>query len=344
MEPGAGSILEAAHCPAAERKDQDIFMCKYSVIVPVYKVEKELPRCIESILNQTLTDFELILVDDGSPDRSGIICDQYASADPRIRVIHQENGGVSRARNAGLDLAAGQYAVFVDSDDYVENNYLETLDADDSDLVVSFAVVHEADGHIKETVSEPGRIILVETEDEYVQFLKKWYSLQVWGKRFKRSLIGSLRFNEAFRYGEDSIFVAQYLLLIGKVKVCSNVTYHYCLTNAESLTKQAAKGWFTAYSAAQEKIFYLFDEHDQTQHFLAEKYFWVVEKEIDKICSSDQPAREKRRAIQSVLRSRHLAVCIRKRPKNLSLRTRILFRGKLSLLVLLRYRLHHHNQ
>ena len=73
MEPGAGNTLNDSHCPVDKRKDQDIFMCKYSIIVPVYKVEKELPRCIESILNQTLTDFELILVDDGSPDGSGMI-------------------------------------------------------------------------------------------------------------------------------------------------------------------------------------------------------------------------------------------------------------------------------
>ena len=95
-------------------------MCKFSVIVPVYKVETYLPRCIESILNQTVTDFELILIDDGSPDCSGEICDAYAAKDSRIRVIHQKNGGVSKARNAGLDIAQGEYIVFVDSDDWVD--------------------------------------------------------------------------------------------------------------------------------------------------------------------------------------------------------------------------------
>ena len=90
-----------------------------SIIVPVYNVEKYLARCIDSILAQTFTDFELILVDDGSTDNSGEICDEYAGKDPRIIVIHKENGGVSSARNHGLDIARGEYITFVDSDDQI---------------------------------------------------------------------------------------------------------------------------------------------------------------------------------------------------------------------------------
>ena len=90
-----------------------------SVIVPVYKVENVLHYCIDSILNQTYKNFELILVDDGSPDNSGKICDEYAKKDNRIKVIYKENGGVSSARNCGIDAAKGKYVCFVDSDDYV---------------------------------------------------------------------------------------------------------------------------------------------------------------------------------------------------------------------------------
>ena len=102
-------------------------MPEFSVIVPVYKVEKYLDRCIGSILAQTFSDFELILIDDGSPDNSGQICDEYAGKENRIHVIHKENGGVSTARNAGLDIAPGKFIVFVDSDDEVASNYLEIL-------------------------------------------------------------------------------------------------------------------------------------------------------------------------------------------------------------------------
>lgn len=98
-----------------------------SVIVPVYKVEKDLNKCIDSILLQTFKDFELILVDDGSPDKCGEICDKYEYEDNRIKVIHKENGGVSSARNAGIDIARGKYINFVDSDDWIERESLEVL-------------------------------------------------------------------------------------------------------------------------------------------------------------------------------------------------------------------------
>ena len=98
-----------------------------SVIVPVYEVEAWLPDCVDSILGQTLTEFELILIDDGSPDRCGDICDNYAAQDPRVRVIHQQNAGLSAARNAGIRAASGRYLAFIDSDDLVPADYLELL-------------------------------------------------------------------------------------------------------------------------------------------------------------------------------------------------------------------------
>ena len=100
---------------------------KISVIVPVYKAEKYLHRCVDSILSQTFTDFELILVNDGSPDNCGAICDEYAQKDNRVRVFHKENGGVSSARNLGLDNAKGEWITFVDSDDWLKPGCLEQL-------------------------------------------------------------------------------------------------------------------------------------------------------------------------------------------------------------------------
>ena len=100
---------------------------KISIIVPVYNVEKYIHKCINSILDQSLTEFELILVDDGSPDRSGEICDEYSKKDNRIKVIHKSNGGVSSARNIGIDKACGEYIGFVDPDDYIDVNMYERL-------------------------------------------------------------------------------------------------------------------------------------------------------------------------------------------------------------------------
>ena len=102
-------------------------MPKISIIVPIYNVEKYLDKCVSSILNQTFTDFELLLVDDGSPDRCGEMCDEYAKKDSRVKVIHRKNGGLSAARNSGIDAACGKYIGFIDSDDYIEENMYEHL-------------------------------------------------------------------------------------------------------------------------------------------------------------------------------------------------------------------------
>lgn len=111
-----------------------------SVIVPVYKAEKYLHRCVDSLLAQTFTDFEILLIDDGSPDRSGIICDEYAAKDSRIRVFHKENGGVSSARQCGIDNALGEYTIHADPDDWVEPEMLEVLyqkaKQEDADMVI----------------------------------------------------------------------------------------------------------------------------------------------------------------------------------------------------------------
>ena len=115
-------------------------MPKVSIIVPVYKAEKYLNRCLDSILAQTMPDFELLLIDDGSPDRSGDICDEYASRDSRIRVFHKENGGVASARQMGTEMASGLYSIHCDPDDWVEPNMLKELymkaKEDDADMVI----------------------------------------------------------------------------------------------------------------------------------------------------------------------------------------------------------------
>lgn len=130
-----------------------------SVIVPVYKVEEYLPQCIDSILAQTFTDFELLLVDDGSPDRCGEICEEYAGKDMRIRVFHQQNSGVSAARNIGLQHAKGTYIVFVDSDDWVSTDYLlhlyKSLPDTGIGLVMGGALKYSIDGKLIGKIALP---------------------------------------------------------------------------------------------------------------------------------------------------------------------------------------------
>ena len=182
-------------------------MPKVSIIVPVYKAEKYLNRCIDSILAQTFTDWELLLIDDGSPDRSGDICDEYAKKDTRIRVFHKKNGGVSSARNAGLDVAKGQWVVFVDSDDWCEENYL-------CDFINTQNILHEEcvvlQGRMNEVDEKVvDNLVLKECSYENVSEAMLENNLLTFGapycKLYSNILIqkNRIRFPEEYSYGED---------------------------------------------------------------------------------------------------------------------------------------------
>lgn len=181
-----------------------------SVIVPVYKVEPYLRQCIDSILAQTYTDFELILVDDGSPDNCGAICDEYARRDARIRVIHQENGGLSAARNAGIDIAKGEYLSFVDSDDMITETYLEklldTLTKEHADISVC-GMLKFQDGTEPETSSD--EIELVETmsgRDACLSIYRMDGKVPVMacGKLYKRGLFEEIRYPKGRIHEDDA--------------------------------------------------------------------------------------------------------------------------------------------
>ncbi len=177
-------------------------MPKISVLVPVYKIEDYLCECIDSILAQTFTDFELILVDDGSPDQSGIICDNYAKTDSRIKVIHQQNSGISAARNAALDYSMGDYITFVDSDDVISIFYLEDLhnllERYDADIVVcdsnSFRRLEEFNLAIRSDIKP---IVLDKKEAVLSLYdtVPSRMSVTAWGKLFKRDLFSKVRFS-----------------------------------------------------------------------------------------------------------------------------------------------------
>lgn len=195
-----------------------------SVIVPVYKAEKSIRRCVDSILAQTHTDWELYLIDDGSPDRSGAICDDYAAKDPRIKTIHKKNGGVSEARNLGIDLSHGEFIAFIDADDWVDADYLELLYQEkDSDLVCGDHM-YEPLGHIRkgEKRTYEGRTLA-----EYVtpKFIFNGYP---WGKLFKTSILRkhAIRFKPIKVY-EDFIFCLEYASHCKRVSTTGSPSYHY---------------------------------------------------------------------------------------------------------------------
>lgn len=213
-----------------------------SVIVPVYNGEKLLPKCMEHLLGQTHGDFEIILVDDGSKDGTGALCDGYVAKDSRVRVIHQENQGVSRARNAGLDGATGKYVAFVDADDYVEPDYLERLrrnlvenGADIASCDYQEVIQADVRGTNIPFVAESRMITDKAVYFEDMVTAREAYWSTITAKLYRRELIGDTRFNAPFRYGEDHVFLFDLFSKAPKVHQDTYQGYYY-VRNESSAT------------------------------------------------------------------------------------------------------------
>lgn len=206
---------------------------KLSVIVPVYNVEKYISRCIDSILGQSFSDLELILVDDGSTDRSLTICQDYAKQDPRIIVLHKKNSGQADARNMGLDVAQGEFVTFIDSDDYVDTDMFRymlsaSLEYDADIVTCELECIDESGSRINETIPEHDDIPVPESELLYnfyhTEDRKGHTSGVVCGKIFKRTLFSSLRFPSGRIY-EDT-YVIPYLYEKTKMLVITSKPFY----------------------------------------------------------------------------------------------------------------------
>ena len=209
-----------------------------SVIVPVYKVEAYLPQCLDSICGQTYQNLEILLVDDGSPDRCGEICDQYAARDSRIRVLHKQNGGPSDARNTALDIASGQYVVFIDSDDRIERDLFKTV----MELQPFQVAVY---GCTK--ISEEGRVLEVVPACEYSkqisfhddpslieQLLKTSLLGYACNKIYNIDAIGNTRF-KSIPQREDLIFNLEIMRRLSSVSLSPSCGYYYLIRNTSLL-------------------------------------------------------------------------------------------------------------
>lgn len=221
--------------------------CLISIIVPVYNTEQYLRRCIDSVLAQTYKDFELLLIDDGSKDSSGAICDEYAAKDARVRVFHKENGGVSDTRNYGLDLAQGKYLMFLDSDDFwLRNDVLEMLigKAEENDLDIirgEYSAMHE-DGTLAwnreisaERRNHAGQIL---TNVEFLEYaIHGEFFLPL--SMIKLSSIGKLRFEVGRVFLEDMLFYSTYLLHSLRCMYVPNIRFYAYRKNEGSASNEA---------------------------------------------------------------------------------------------------------
>ncbi len=204
-----------------------------SVILPIYNVSQYLKRCVDSVMTQTYKNIEIILVDDGSTDDSGIICDEYAKVDSRIKVIHKQNGGLSSARNAGIDEAKGEYLTFIDSDDYVDEDYVEFLYT----LVCEYNVKMSIASHT--VVYENGTVLKKETGERQCLDAHKVLErilydedidLSAWAKMYHKSLFENIRFPVG-RLFEDAATTYQFVYASEKVAIGSESKLYYMIRN-----------------------------------------------------------------------------------------------------------------
>lgn len=235
-------------------------MPEISVIIPVYNVEAYLRRCIDSVLSQSFKDLEVLLIDDGSTDSSGDICDEYAKADERITVIHKENGGLSDARNVGIDNAKGENIFFLDSDDYIENNSLsvlyENLVRENADISVGGTYNCYQNKKIPQYPTiEYGTFSGVEALREVLA--GRLIPGEIWGKIIKAELLDTLRFRKGRTY-EDAFIMPDLMMSANKVVVTTEPLHNY-LHRSGSITTVAFS----------EKKFDIVDAYKYTKEFVA---------------------------------------------------------------------------
>ena len=221
---------------------------KVSIIIPVYKVEKYLEKCIQSVINQTYENLQIILVDDGSPDNCGKICDEYAKKDHRIEVIHKSNGGLSDARNKGLEIAKGEYIGFVDSDDYIEADMYEVLynllkqyNADVS--ICNFYTVSQGKISIKNADNGINEYNRIEILKEIL--LDKNIQSYAWNKLYKKELFDEIKYPIGKKY--EDIGTTFYLLeKCNKVVVTGKSEYYY-INRQDSIVNNVTESTITDY-------------------------------------------------------------------------------------------------
>lgn len=278
-------------------------MPEISIIIPVYKVESILSRCIKSIIVQSFSDFELILVDDGSPDNSGKICDMYANLDSRIKVVHQKNSGASVARNTGIKLAKGKYIGFVDSDDYVSEKYLSALissaEENNADIVMcNFVCVDENDsvtemshGFAEGTVFDREKIRSIIYKNIFSNKNTVGY-YALWNKLFKRDLIkdNNISLNASMSFGEDMLFVLNCLRLCKSIAFTENKGYYYKMT-PEGLFSKYRRSFVNDISICYNALIAYTAPKNYTNEDLiplALKYWGYVGRQIDGVVDNEQ--------------------------------------------------------
>jgi glycosyltransferase involved in cell wall biosynthesis len=287
-----------------------------SIIMPVYRVEKYVGRAIESILTQTLGDFEFLIVDDGSPDSCGLICDEYAAKDSRIRVIHQDNSGAANARNAAMKYATGKYYYFMDADDWAQANMLEDMvalaDAHNAQCVVAGYYIdtyYSESEHLVLNVSHPDTVY--QDRQDFRRHAYRLFDKNLlytpWNKLYREDYLRSNGLKFPHTFWDDFPFNLSVLRDVERVVVTSKQYYHFIRARAESETAKYVAGM---YEKREEEHLWLLDlyQHwdirdDDSLEFLARRYIERLLGCIENITSREctLSRKERRRQIRQMI-------------------------------------------
>ena len=237
---------------------------KISIIIPVYNVEKFIVKCIESVINQTYKNLEIILIDDGSQDMCPKICDEYSKKDNRVLVVHKKNGGLSDARNKGLDIATGDFVIFVDSDDFIEPDLCEKcigLFDDDVDII-AYKYRRVYDNHIEKIEVDEGISKYSQPDVEKIYIERKIITHMVSDKMFRRSLFDNVRFIKN-RLAEDLAICYKLIGNARSVMLYNKVFYNYYIRNNSIMGSNSYKLCIDAYAGEYESYHYIMENYPQ---------------------------------------------------------------------------------
>ena len=281
-------------------------MSKISVVIPVYNVEGYLCRCLDSVLSQTFKDFELILVDDGSMDNCGLICDEYANNDERITVLHQENQGQAKARNVALDWIFAnskcEYITFIDSDDWVHPQYLELLYKANELFGTSISqCLHiETDGAVEKKPITDEQIIVITAEKQYIE----WYSAYMWGKLYSKSVWKNVRFSEGHLYEDVEIW---YKILFSqeKISLVKKPLYYYFINMNGTVRSDWTPAKLTQVEAWDAQINFFSEYGNQRLLDCASEHmFQILRSQQIKIQESKEVSQQEKKKYTSILRQK----------------------------------------
>lgn len=288
-------------------------MNRISIVIPVYQVEKYIKRCLDSILSQTYSNLEIILIDDGSRDMSGKICDEYVKKDSRVKVIHQDNAGVSVARNKGLDICTGDYITFVDSDDFIEpfmyEKMMEKVTEYNCDVVMCDCVKDDGVAQTPYTHNiRAGFYDYNQLKEEYYPHLLMMENVEYPATisncllLFRREIASSIRYIEGVRYSEDLLFGAQLLYNAKSFYYMKGKFYYHYWMNGDSASHTFKEDKWEDYKVLYEKSSKLFRQDKQilNQSYLM-LLFFLYNYAGDILRCKNYSKKEKHRYLKSIL-------------------------------------------